>query len=362
MEILNGNFGVDKLKLHTDLFLVNDIKPLNIVPNRKKAGESSIELTPLFNSQGEIINGEKAYINTDQYNMTINNGKMYVEFNPSKQFHDSELTCNPNQIADVLKYIQTDLKEAHGIEADLFSTGISRIDMTAQAQMNRLVNDYKGIISGGKKSQRFKTTEYPSGYLTGNKTRQIMAYDKGLKLQIDEQIKLHINKPSALKPTNMLRLEARLLKSEGVQTHSQFKNIGHLLNADIDKCKHLYSKCVGDLLQIAQPKIEFIEMAILTDLVRTAYTTQKRGQWLLFLAMTLNKELPSINQFNEALRRLENEGIISRMHTYRMLKQYTELTHSTMFARAKYINDTANTFADQYNEIQDKLILPYRTA
>ena len=361
-EILNGQFGVDKLKLFTNQFVVNDTKHLEIIPNRKKAGNNDIEHTPLFNSDGENITGEKAFLNSKDYNVTIKNGLFYLEFNPSKFYDSVKLTADPNKIADRLTTIKQDLKDNYKIDVELMSTGISRIDMTAQSKMVHLCNDYRAIISGGKKSLRFQSTDYPDGYLTGNLQRQLMSYDKGLKLQIDQLKERGITKKSTLQPTNQLRLETRLLNSSAVKSHSQFKDITHLLNGNIDQYKHLYSKCVNDLLRIEQPQIEFIEISVLTDLMITAYTTQARGQWLLFVIMALNKytELPSIDQFNESLKRMQSKGIISTMHVSRMIKQYQSMVHQTRFASAKYFNDKSDNYVNMYNEIQDKLILPYK--
>jgi hypothetical protein len=361
-EILNGQFGVDKLKLFTNQFVVNDTKHLEIIPNRKKAGNNDIEHTPLFNSDGENITGEKAFLNSKDYNVTIKNGLFYLEFNPSKFYDSVKLTADPNKIADRLTTIKQDLKDQYKIDVELMSTGISRIDMTAQSKMVHLCNDYRAIISGGKKSLRFQSTDYPDGYLTGNLQRQLMSYDKGLKLQIDQLKERGITKKSTLQPTNQLRLETRLLNSSAVKSHSQFKDITHLLNGNIDQYKHLYSKCVNDLLRIEQPQIEFIEISVLTDLMITAYTTQARGQWLLFVIMALNKytELPSIDQFNESLKRMQSKGVISTMHVSRMIKQYQSMVHQTRFASAKYFNDKSDNYVNMYNEIQDKLILPYK--
>jgi hypothetical protein len=361
-EILNGQFGVDKLKLFTNQFVVDDTKHLEIIPNRKKAGNNDIEHTPLFNSDGEIITGEKAFLNSKDYNVTIKNGLFYLEFNPSKFYDSVKLTTDPNKIADRLTTIKNDLKDNYKIDVELMSTGISRIDMTAQSKMVHLCNDYRAIISGGKKTLRFQPTEYPDGYLTGNTQRQLCQYDKGLKQQIDQLKERGITKRSTLQPTNFIRLESRLLKSTSVKSHSQFKDITHLLNGNIDQYKHLYSKCVNDLLRIEQPQIEFIEIAVLTDLVRTAYTTQARGQWLLFVVMSLNKysDLPSIDQFNETLKRLQAENVISKGYVSKMIKQYQSMVHQTRFASNKYFNDKSDNYVSMYNEIQDKLILPYK--
>ena len=142
-EILNGQFGVDKLKLFTNQFVVDDTKHLEIIPNRKKAGNTEIEHTPLFNSDGENITGEKAFLNTQDYNVSIKNGLFFLEFNPSKFYDSVKLTADTNKIADRLTNIKNELKDNYKIDVDLFSTGISRLDITAQSEMSNKCNDYK---------------------------------------------------------------------------------------------------------------------------------------------------------------------------------------------------------------------------
>lgn len=354
----NGNFGIDKLKLHTEHFQVSDTLPWNIVPNTKKAGQLEADQTPLFVSSqyGEVVHGAKAYINTDKYSVTINNGRVYVDFNPSKFYHETDLTADPNRIADAMSYIQNDCKETHKLDLDIFSTGIGRLDITAQAEMNNLVPDYKDLISNGKRSMRFRPAEYPNGFLIGNTQRQVCTYDKGMKLQIDQQIK-------NAQPTNFQRLETRMLKSEATQRHTEFKYINHVLNGNISQLHSAYSKTISDVLSIGQSEINFIEMETLTGLIRnTIQNSSKRGQWFKLVIMVLNGNLPNPQQFQEALNRLYAEGVILRKQYYKMAKEYTELKHISDFQRGRYLEDTANSYADRYKEFTEKLILPYRTA
>jgi hypothetical protein len=356
LKSTNGNFGIDKLKLHTDQFEVSNTNPWNIVPNRKKAGEVTAEQTPLFNSNGELVYGEKAYINTPTYNVTINNGRVYVELNPSKIHHQSDLVSDTNIIAEQLKAIQKECKDTHNLDLDIFSTGIGRLDITAQSQMSQLVPDYKDIISNGQKSLRFKQTEYPNGFLLGNKQRQVCSYDKGMKLLIDSQIK----NPQS---TNFQRLETRLLNSKGIQSHSEFKHLTHLLNGNVGQLHSAYSKSIGQILSVGQTQISFVEMNTLTDLIRTSIqTSTKRGQWFTFLIMVLGSNLPNPNQFKEAFSRLYNEGIVGKNQYHKMIREYTDLKHKSDFAKGRYLKETANSYEQRFKEFTEKLILPYKTA
>lgn len=350
------NFGIDKLKLHTEFFEVSDITPWNIQPNRKKSGQEIAETTPLFGCNGEIVSGEKAYINTEKYNASIHNGRLYVEFNPSKFYHPFHLTTDPNKVADVLKYIQTDLKDNHKTDIDLFNTGIGRVDITAQAEMKCLTTDYKEIISNGKPSMKFKQKEYPNGFLIGNLQRQICAYDKGLKSQIDNQLK----NPQ---PTNFQRLETRILNSKAVTTHSEFKYITHLLNGNVKQLHSAYSKSIEQLLNIGQTEIKFIELDTLTELIKnTILHSPKRGKWLLDVVMVLGDNLPNSNQFKEALTRLYADDIIKKTHYHRTVKEYTHRLHVSMMLKSRYQQQTADSYEDRFRDFTEKLILPYKVA
>jgi hypothetical protein len=356
LKSTQGNFGIDKLKLHTEHFEVSNINPWNIVPNRKVAGKDIVDQTPLFNSNGELVNGEKAYINTPTYNLTINNGRVWVELNPSKIHHQTNLVSDTNIIAEQLKNIQKECKEVHKLDLDIFSTGIGRLDITAQAQMNNLVPDYKDIIANGNKSKKLKQSEYPNGFLLGNKQRQVCSYDKGMKLLIDAQIK----NPQS---TNFQRLETRLLNSSAIKSHSEFKYLTHLLNGNVEQLHSAYSKSIGQILSIGQPEISFVEMNTLTDLIRTSIQSAgKRGQWLNFLLMVLGSNLPNPNQFKEAFNRLYAEGIVSKNQYHKMIKLYTELKHKSDFAKGRYLQETANSYEQRFKEFTEKLILPYKTA
>jgi hypothetical protein len=351
----NGNFGIDKLKLHTDQFEVSNTTPWNIVPNRKVAGKDIIEQTPLFNSNGELVYGEKAYINTPTYNVTINNGRVWIELNPSKIHHQTDLVSDTNIIAEQLKNIQKECKEVLKLDLDIFSTGIGRIDITAQAQMTNLVPDYKDIISNGKKSLRFKQTEYPNGFLLGNKQRQVCSYDKGMKLQIDNQIK-------NVQSTNLQRLEARLLNSGAIQSHSEFKHLIHLLNGSIGQLHSAYSKSINQILSVGQAPINFIEMNTLTDLIRTSLKVYGKGKWFDYFLAVFGSNLPNANQFKEVLTRMKNEGLLGKSQANELPKYYANLKHQAEFGKARLQIDTANSYEQRFTEFNEKLILPYKIA
>ena len=351
------SFGIDKLKLFTDCFEVGSIKDWNIQGHTKKAGAEDIEPGVLFSVDGAPVYGSAAYINKPGYSATIKHGKCIIDFNPSKFFHPYHLTTDQDKLATVLKNIETDMRETLHTDIDLMSTGVSRLDITAQAVMNKTVPHYDQVIKGARSLRRAPKTEYPHGFLMGNKTRQLCTYDKGMKLEIDQGIK-------TTDSTNLLRIETRALKATALKEHTPFKHMADVLTAQPGQFKETYLKTFNALLRIEQQPIQFVELAALTDLIQTAHKLTNKYQWLPFVITVLatGGTLPTAQQFEQALVPLIHSDMMDRTTAWRNVKKYQELVHRAAFVRTKYQQDTENNYADLHKEFTDTFINQYKTA
>ena len=350
-------FGIDKLHLFTDQFTVGSIKEWNIKPNTKKAGAEQVEHTPLFMCNSEQVYGATAYVNKLDYTAEIKYGKLHIQFNPSKMFHDYHLTTDQDKLATALQRIETDLRETLQTDSDLFSTGISRIDLTAQAAMQHTVPHYDSVIKGSKPLKRAPKTEYPHGFLIGNKSRKVCTYDKGFKLGIDS----HMKHPE---PSNLLRCETRILNARTLKEQTAFQFTTDILTAHKDSLQQAYFKTFTGLLKIDQQPIQFVELAALTDLIATAHQLTNRNQWLPFVITVLatGGTLPTAQQFEQALVPLIHSDIMDRTTAWRNVRKYQGLIHQAAFVRTKYQQDTENNYADLHKEFTDKFINQYKTA
>lgn len=350
------SFGIDKVHLFTDLYSIDSVTPWNIRPTTKKAGEDKAAENVLFTANGQNVYGGAAYINKPGYTAELKYGKLHVQFNPSKHYHDYHLTADQDKIATVLKSIETDLKETMSTETDLFSMSISRLDLTAQAVMSKTCPHYDQVINGSKVLRRAPKTEYPHGFLMGNKTRQVVTYDKGLKDLKDKGYK-------DIQPSELLRVETRNLNASAMKMHTPFSNIMDLLSADQDKYNYAYSKCLHANLNIEQQTINFMELSALTDLLRTTKMTHSR-QWLYMAIAVLSNgsKLPTAAQFERAILPLINEGIIDRTSAWRSVKNYQKLTQETRFLSTRLYQESETNSIELHKEFIDKLILPYKTA
>lgn len=353
-----GNFGCDKVKWFTRGFEIGTPREWAVIPNRKKPGQEQPEPTTLFcDSQGNYVQGERAYIEHPLFAATIKNGMLLVEFNPSKLFHPFELTANPNQINEAATRVQGILKEKFSCDFDLHSAGIGRIDVTAQDRMRRIVPFYDDVIKAAKDSRRAPRTEYPNGFLIHNSQRELCTYDKGLKNAMDSQMKHPL-------PTDFMRCEARLLKSAAVKSHSPFATFGELLQKGEAGLMYTYSRNVAALLPLQQ-EIPFIEMGTLSDLLRQQITIHKQGQWLpVFIAILMNgnTNMPTARQFEALLMPLVTDNTLSIRTAQRKRNEYAAMLHKIETSRAQYFADKERNYADMHREFKEKLIEPYLIA
>lgn len=350
------NFGIDKLHLFTTDFDISSLKNWNLQPNSKKAGEDEIKQTPITNIRGETVYGQKLYANQPNYSVDIGNGRIYVKFNPSQFYHPYELITDSDMISNALEVISKDIKEKLHTEIDLFHTGIGRIDITAQAKMKHPVPNYDNVIRGAKDMKRAPKTEYPNGFLVGNKTRQVCTYDKGLKNEIDKGAR-------SATSTHFMRIEPRMLNAKSVKMHTPFANVCDVLNSTENKFKWTYHKNLTDLIPLHQAQMQFMELSAITDVIRITRKQYER-QWLHFAMLIFSSggTLPTPAQFEQALVPLVHKNEMNRSTQYRRVKEYSELVHQVQFLRSSYQKQSETDYASNHAEFIDKFINPFNVA
>ena len=358
LSATSGAFGIDKLHLHTEHFDVSDMTPWNVKPNTKRAGETDVQQTPLLAVNGHTVHGEKMYVNAPGlYTAEVKHGRLHVQFNPSKIFHPFNLISDPDRLADAIMQVQQHLREQLRTDADLFSTSVSRIDPAAQAAMNKPVPFYDPVVRSSRHLKRAPRTEYPHGFLIGNGARQVCTYDKGLKLDIDSGKKDPM-------PSNLFRVETRMLNPRAVRQHTPFSTVADLLAADApDKLQWAYTKTLTDLMQMQQTRVQFADLSAITDIVRTA-KAEKPRQWLQFVMLVLctGNNLPTAAEFEMALVPLVHDGIINRTTQWRAVKDYSKLSHQTQMMRARFQQQTESNYAALHTEFATKFLDTYRIA
>jgi hypothetical protein len=203
------NFGIDKLKLHTRDFQIDNANGFN-----HRGGK--INETPpylLTTKEGQEINEHGIFTNVNigkaNLNIAINQVGLILEFNPSKHKHPYYLE-GIGHLPNVKEDIQVVLNSI-GIDCALESFKLSRIDITKQIESDRNYIGYKGameLISTTTSGKRQKDGYTTSDTFTRGKM-QTQFYDKGVELR--DKYKLPIQE------RNLIRCETRLLNTATCQ-------------------------------------------------------------------------------------------------------------------------------------------------
>lgn len=352
---LKCEFGIDKVKLFTPEFSVNSILNWTIKPNYKLPGELQIVETPLFAVNGETITGQGAYIKKERYTADIHHNALFVEFNPSKWFHSTQLTADADKIASVIERIEADLFDTAATECDLLNSKLSRIDFTAQAEMQRSVPHYDSVIGSGKTMKRAPRKQYPNGFLIGNRSRQLCTYDKGFKDLLDSG---HKN----ITASNLLRVEARYLTPKALKSQTLFGTTKDLLNRTPADMHAAYNKARADLLRIDQTQLQFVELNALTNLMRAVIDSVGKNHALDHLIACLvaqNAQPPAPHIIKNAVDHLCKEGVLSINVANNWHNRYAKRVRLVQFHSAMLHKEAHNNYIDYHKEFTDKFILPY---
>lgn len=228
--------GIDKLTLTTTEFSITDVKPLNIQPVMKFAGQDTVNEANnfLFKCNSEPVYGSKAFLNTDDFQVNINGFGLGVTFNPSKYLHPFELLTNSALLADVCQDVENKLAEAC-IRLSLNACKVSRVDIAKQAEMPRQVSYYAPAFDQMKfKGVRSNNVNHGAEtFSTRNKTVEACFYDKRKELN-----------PAGM-PSNFMRAELRLRNSGGVKRYAGVSNLGQLIQMNQEGWNYVYTDYLG---------------------------------------------------------------------------------------------------------------------
>lgn len=364
-------FGIDKLALSIPEFNVDSIKPFNVTPNSKKAGESTIRETYLFRTDKEgDIYGKNVYLNEYDFNLTITpygqRVNAVVVYNPSKLF--GSLTLDPNIINEKTLTIVEKLK-ALGISINIDTAFISRLDLGADNMLENPFREYRQIIQGKTEQKNTKSTDYldTKTFGTGNGTMQFSCYDKG-----KEREKEQYGKPLS-SSTNYARLESRLLRGKAIKRIiGEADTYNKLLETESKSFNKAYLHVINNFINIRQTDCDFPDITSLIDIVKI---NRKRfpKQWLLislnaFLMSFNNKDIDTLRVLmTEAIREaIRQESTVSKKNAERTINYAIQGLNDTItqiqFQSNRLNQNSITARIDKRQELIDKFIAPFQNA
>jgi len=335
--------GIDKLKFYYNGdYEFKSVQKWNKVFSIENPSQDKTQGV-ICRSQGNEVLGSKLFINEKNYSATFKNNMMLVEWNPSKEFHESNLTADPDLIEHTFKTITNDLIQNKDFDFNPNEMKLSRIDITKQSYMKQPTNVYMDIISNFRQSRRYQKGEYEGGTLIKNRQAELCIYDKGKHLQMLQGIK-------NIQPTNFLRIEARLMNSSKIKNTLPFNTIEGLLN-NTHQLPDLYKKQLNTILPYKEIDFNNTEFSSQLELMKTCIES-KKSKWFMFYLINANsmQNQLSYKEMELMLWTVYNEGMISRATVYRKLDEYRITIQELEFLKVRLKKTTANNNQNNYNE------------
>lgn len=340
---VNLQLGIDKLKFYYNGdYEFKSVQKWNKVFSIENPSEDKKQGI-ICRSEGKEVLGSKLFINEKNYSATFKNNMMLVEWNPSKEFHESNLTSDPDLIEHTFKTITDDLIQNKDFDFNPNEMKLSRIDITKQSYMKQPTNVYMDIINGFRQSRRYQKGEYEGGTLIKNRQAELCIYDKGKHLQMLKGMK-------NIQPTNFLRIEARLMNSSKIKNTLPFNTIEGLLN-NTHQLPDLYKKQLNTILPYKEIDFNNTEFSSQLELMKTCIES-KKSKWFMFYLINANsmQNQLSYKEMELMLWTVYNEGMISRATVYRKLDEYRITIQEIEFLKVRLKKNTANNNQNNYNE------------
>ena len=240
---------IDTLKLGFDNCEVKDGADIFIQQPPCKLNEEAPEGTPLFKTSKGWQLGNKAYINTDCFNLTFKPvaGKPYafVQFSiPKVVFGLNTGEVNRRELETALELVESELHDL-GVCVSLKDVYLSRIDLFKDAETERPFSEYSPLFDLLELS-RMQKKDYGTTYLFSNTVQELCIYDK------NEEIRLKAKKAGAEIPEltgNLIRCENRLLSKAKIGKALQIDTAKGLLD-NFDYLREFYNTNVEKFIFI----------------------------------------------------------------------------------------------------------------
>jgi len=229
---MEGDIVFDKIKAYTSEFSIDKDAPLEIVPcsignNSREESNSTVLWWNGFNP----VYGQKAYLNRNGVNITIENGRLSFFFNPSSiMFGNNFKIINFDEFKESLTRVGIIL-QAQGIHIDLETCKLSRVDLCCNIEVDHDVNLYRSALQliSPKFMPKKRVLVDDGSYTVLNKSRQYIFYDK-LKQMKSNGIDIEA---IDIRTHHIMRVEVRLMNHKSSKNSLNVETLGELLDRNI---------------------------------------------------------------------------------------------------------------------------------
>lgn len=245
------SLGIDKISItcKPDEFIIRSnhllfVQNLAYQPNSPDRKEDPI----LFND----LRAQKAYRNTEKFNISISEKGLLLGFNPSKISHPYNLTNDNYLIQEIFNNCRSELKDLGVILPPDIELKMNRLDMARNNQMNLPAHFYAPIFQSLSGVRMEKKTVQDSHYFE-NMQREVVFYDKTEEVTKKSKGKIKIDE-------RIMRSESRALKRASIKSVYKFESFGQMIIEGSEYRELKYKKNL--IYQVFSKKSEGQQMQI----------------------------------------------------------------------------------------------------
>ncbi len=238
---------LDTLKVYTSDFTVKDKARVSVQPGLVEYDTGEQREVSLFKDEsGRDVYGSKAFINTEQYNLTIqpmgHGVELFLQTSLPKVVKDNNYGPLTNsETEQAVKAIGQDL-QSRGIGLNLDKCGLSRVDLFKNVVGDNDFMSYSPLFSL-LQSKRQQQRDYGTTFTWQNTQREVCAYDKLVEMKSRGMSVTGY-------PVNTIRFEYRLKNSRVCSREIGSKTVKDLVNnldGLADKYRDALSKSIFSL-------------------------------------------------------------------------------------------------------------------
>jgi len=178
---------LDTLKVYTPDFEVKDRARVSVQPGLVDYGTGQQREVSLFKDElGRDVYGQKAFVNTERYNLTIQpmgaGVELFLQTSLPKTIHEDNYTPLTNsETEQAIDEIASDLK-SRGVVVNLDNCGLSRVDLFKNVIGDNNFLSYSPLFEL-LQSKRQHKRDYGTTFTWSNTQREICVYDKLTEMQ-----------------------------------------------------------------------------------------------------------------------------------------------------------------------------------
>jgi hypothetical protein len=346
-----GQVGIDKSNLSTRDFRLTDSLRLTHKPPMRIA----LDPTSLVNSQdvgsipwGMDGNGREL---TGSYFLNLPSGVgvdlssrgLLINLNPSRVIRRNDptfLVTTPQDLISTREIVQRELDQL-GLEVDVLSMNVCRLDPSKQVNTIDTANRYQGVgqmIS----ASRVKGRQYDTAFMLGNTQRQFIFYSK------HDHLLFH--KHDSSNP-HLGRGELKLLNSKVVNSTLGVTNYKSLIDLDPDQLTCQFHNVVNSFVfsnKVDPSTLDQINYQNEVTLYETFFKCQRNGADKYLALMGIRFVLDnfgSVANFGKMLQQIN----VPRSTRYRVITKMKDQVQKVSFIENKR---NTQTILDKYTELQ----------